>query len=161
KPGLYLKWPWPIQRVTKMDNRLQDLEGRFEETLTGDRRNLLIMVFTGWRIADPALFYSRFNGSTAAAERSLESIVRNAKNAVVGQHGFSELISADPDNLKFDEIEAAILRQVQEDAAAQGIAVELTRIKRLGLPESVTEKVFDRMRAERAKEVERLRALGE
>lgn len=161
EPGLYLKWPWPVQKVTKLDKRLQSLEGKFEETITEDGRNLLIMVFAGWRIADPALFYSRFNGSIPEAERSLENIVRSAKNAAVGRHLFAHFISVNPQDLKFDEIEGEILAAIQKDAVSQGIEVQLARIKRIGLPESVTEKVFERMRAERTKEVDRLKAQGE
>ena len=162
EPGLYLKWPWPVQKVTKLDRRLQSFEGKFEETLTADGRNLIIMVFAGWRIADPALFYTRFaGGSLAEAEKSLENILRTAKRAAVGRHPFSHFISASPDDLKFDDIENEILAAVQNDTRAQGIDVRLTRIKRIGLPESVTEKVFERMRAERNKEVERLKAEGE
>lgn len=162
EPGLYLKLPWPIQKVTKLDKRLQTFEGKFEETLTGDNRNLLVLVFAGWRIGDPALFYTRFaEGSLAEAERSLENILRTAKNAAVGRHSFARLISVNPDDLRFDQIEAEILAAVRKDAEPQGIEVELARIKRIGLPESVTEKVFDRMRAERTKEVERLKAEGE
>lgn len=162
EPGLYLKWPWPIQKVTKLDHRLQPFEGKFEETFTRDERSLLIMVFIGWRIEDPALFYSRFaGGSTIEAERSLDNIVRTHKNAAVGRHNFADFISTEAGDLKFDQIEKEIHEGVQRDAKSQGIAVEIARIKRLGIPESVTEKVFDRMRAERAKEVARLKAEGE
>lgn len=161
EPGLNLKWPWPVQKVTKLDKRLQSFEGKFEETLTADGRNLLVLVFAGWRIADPALFYSRFNGSIPEGERSLENILRTAKNAAVGRHPFSHFISANAGDLKFDEIEKEILAAVQTDAKALGIEVQLARLKRVGLPESVTEKVFDRMRADRTKEVERLKAEGQ
>ncbi len=162
EPGLYFKWPWPVQKVTKLDRRLQSSEGKFEETPTRDGRNLLIMVFTGWQIDDPALFYARFaGGSLVEAERSLQNIVSNAKNAAVGRHPFSDFISVREGDLKFDEIEKEILEAVQADTKTQGIAVKLARIKRIGLPESVTEKVFDRMKAERSKEVERLRSEGQ
>lgn len=161
EPGLYFKWPWPIQKVTKLDKRLQTLEGKFEETLTADQRNLLILVFAGWRIADPALFYSRFNGLIPEAERSLENIIRTAKNAAVGRHLFGHFISANENELKFEAIEQEILAAVQADARTQGIEVQIVGIKRLGLPESVTEKVFDRMRAERASEVARLKSQGD
>lgn len=161
EPGLNFKWPWPIQKVTKLDKRLQNFEGRFEETSTGDGRYLLILVFAGWRISDPALFYSRFNGSIVEAERSLENILRTAKNAVVGRHPLADFISADANALKFDQVESEMLASARADAQAQGIEVVMARIKRVGIPESVTEKVFDRMRAERSKEVERLRAEGQ
>ena len=162
EPGLYLKWPWPVQKVTKLDRRLQPFEGKFEETFTRDERNLLIMVFVGWRIEDPALFYSRFaGGSMVEAERSLDNLVRSHKNAAVGRHNFADFISVQSADLKFDQVEKEILESLQKDAKAQGVVVEIARIKRLGIPESVTEKVFDRMRAERAKEVARLKAEGE
>lgn len=161
-PGLYFKWPWPVQKVTKLDRRLQSSEGKFEETLTKDGRNVLIMLFTGWRIEDPALFYTRFaGGSLVEAERSLQNILSTAKNAAVGRHAFADFISVKEGDLKFDQIEKEILDAVQADAKTQGIAVDLARIKRIGLPDSVTEKVFDRMKAERSKEVERLRSEGQ
>ncbi len=161
EPGLYLKWPWPIQNVTRLDKRLQSLEGPFEETLTKDLRNLLVEVFVGWRIADPALFYTRFNGSIPSAARSLENILSASKIAAVGRHNFADFVSPDPSAVKFDEIEKEIVTAVDADARPLGIEVDFARIKRIGLPESVTEKVFDRMKAERNKEVERLRAEGE
>ncbi len=162
EPGLYLKWPWPIQKVTKLDKRLQSSEGKFEETLTSDGRSLIIMMFTGWRISDPALFYSRASGgSVVEAERSLENILRTAKNAAVGRHPFAHFVSVKPEDLKFDDIEKEVLTAVQSDAKALGISVDIVRIKRIGLPESVTEKVFDRMKAERTTEIERLKSEGQ
>ena len=29
--GLYMRWPWPVQRVYRFDNRIHTLEGAFEE----------------------------------------------------------------------------------------------------------------------------------
>lgn len=162
EPGLNFKWPWPIQKVTKLDRRVQNFEGKFEETLTADGRNLLIMVYVGWTIADPALFYSRFaGGSIPEAERTLEGLVRSAKNAAVGRHPFAAFVSTEGGGERFSAVEQEILATIQKDALSRyGMEVRLLGIKRLGLPDSVTEKVFDRMRAERNKEVERLKAEG-
>ena len=33
--GLRFKWPWPIQKVYRFDNRLQNFERKFEQTTTG------------------------------------------------------------------------------------------------------------------------------
>ncbi|HUD82312.1 MAG TPA: SPFH domain-containing protein, partial [Candidatus Saccharimonadales bacterium] len=30
-PGPGLRWPWPIENVYKLDQRVQDLEGKFEQ----------------------------------------------------------------------------------------------------------------------------------
>ena len=32
-PGAHLKWPWPIQKVHKFDQRVQPFESKFEQVL--------------------------------------------------------------------------------------------------------------------------------
>ena len=77
--------------------------------------------------------------------------MRNAKSAVVGKHPFADFVNADQKDLKFDEIESEIKAIVQSQLEANnyGIQIEFLGIKRLGLPESVTQAVFDRMSSER------------
>jgi membrane protease subunit HflC len=107
-------------------------------------------VFVGWRIADAELFLKRFNGDLFRAETSLENVVRDAKNSVIGRHDFSELIAPDPKQVKFEEIENEMkLAMADTTLKTYGIAIEIVGIKQLGLPESQTAKVFERMKAER------------
>lgn len=163
EPGLKFKWPYPIQKVYRFDKRTQNFEDDFEETLTGDNYNLLAMVYVGWTVADVELFFRSFPQATPrAAEPALKGLIRSAKNAVVGKHKFADFISTDAKQLKFVEIEKEILDYVQKEAAQKyGIGINFLGIKKLGLPESVTQKVFDRMTAERQREVDRLKAQGE
>ena len=162
KPGLYGKLPWPIERVYKFENRTQNFEKKFEQTQTKDSRIILVTVFAGWKIADPAIFLRSFDGDPAKAESTLENLIRSAKNGVIGQYNFSDLVSPDAKALKFDQIEKEILTDVQKLAKDQyGIAVTLLGIKQLGLPENVTTKVFERMKAERERLVKQLMAEGE
>jgi membrane protease subunit HflC len=162
-PGLRWKWPYPIQEVYKFDKRVHNFEEKFEETLTSDSINLLVRLFIGWTITDPQKFFTSFpRGESAEAEPILEGLIRNHKNAIVGQHPFSHFISADGDRLKLAEIEAEILRNIQPAAQTNyGIKIQFLGVKKLGLPESVTEKVFNRMKAERQREIDRLQAQGE
>ncbi len=161
-PGLYWKWPWPIQKVQKFDNRIQNFEGRFEETLTQDGKNLMVLVYAGWKISSPEMFRKSFNDSVTDAEKRLEDLIRSEKGAVVGTHPFSDFISPDEKKLKFVEIESQILDRVRKPAAEKyGIDIVFLHIKKLGLPESITEKVFERMKAERQKFVDKLKAEGE
>ena len=37
EPGPYFKWPWPIQKVYKFDQRVQNFEDKFSENLTTDQ----------------------------------------------------------------------------------------------------------------------------
>lgn len=162
EPGLYFKWPWPIQKVQSFDKRIQNFDGKFEETLTQDRYPLLASVFAGWIISDPALFRERFLGSVTRAEGDLEGLIRSTKNSIIGRHPFSHFISTDEAQIKFNEIEAEILAAVQPQAKANyGMDVRFLGIKRIGLPESITEKVFARMKEERQRYVKKLQADGD
>jgi membrane protease subunit HflC len=164
EPGLYFKLPWPIQKDYKLDKRIQNFDGKFEETLTSDGYNLLVMTYVGWQISDAAAFFPKFpGGSIADAEKTLESIVRSAKNEVVGQHPFSDFISTDETKLKFAEVENEILAKVKQRVAANnyGMEVKFLAIKKLGLPESVTQNVFDRMQSERQVLISKIQSEGE
>lgn len=173
KPGLHFKWPWPIQKIHKFDARIQSFEGKFEETLTRDGKNLLVLVYVGWRVAEPQTFHRNFAGDVEDAKRNLESLIRSAKNAVVGRHPFRDFISTDPKELKFETIEKEMLDTVRDQARENyGIDLAFLGIKRLGLPESTTDKVFGRMREERnrlvkqfegeaQREVEKIRSAAE
>jgi modulator of FtsH protease HflC len=161
--GAYFRLPWPIQKVHKLDQRIQNFEDRFEQSLTPDGYNLLVNVYLGWKISDPNQFFPKFaGGSVTEAEKALEAIVRSAKNEIVGKHPFSHFISTDPGELKFTEVEGEILEKVQQQIKANkyGIEIKFLGIKKLGLPENVTQTVFDRMKSERQVVVSRLENEG-
>jgi membrane protease subunit HflC len=152
QPGLHWRWPWPVQHVYKFDERIQNFEDKFSENLTADNINLLTSVYVGWRISDPSEFLNSFrDGSVAAAQSQLESMLTSAKSAVVGRHPLADFVNAEPQQLKFDQIQAEIEQMVQSELRTNryGIRVEFLGIKKLGLPESVTEAVLTRMRSER------------
>lgn len=159
--GLYARWPWPVQRVYRYDNRVHCVEGTLQETMTQDGKNVLVSVYAGWRIREPLQFLERV-GTIEQAESSLDGLLRNYKNAVLGQHPFSNLVNADPKAMKYEAIEQQILDAVRPEALDRyGIEVRFLGIRRLGLPEATTEKVFERMRAEREELAERYRSEGE
>ena len=154
EPGAYLKWPWPIQRVHTFDQRVQNFEDKLTEGLTSDSFNLLTSVYVGWRITEPTAFFPKFAGSSepvAEAERVLERLVGNAKSAVVGQHPLSDFVSADPNGNKFPAIEREILEATRTLVRANnyGLDLDFVGFKKMQLPESVTQSVFERMTSER------------
>jgi membrane protease subunit HflC len=162
-PGAHFRWPWPVQSVHKFDQRVHNFESRFEQVLTSDGNNLLIMVYVGWQINDSAVFLTRFNGDTRKAEESLEGLIRNAYSGVVGRHPFSHFISTDEKELKFVEIEQEMQTRIQADCRSltNGLNIAFLGIKRLGLPESVTKLVFERMQSEREVLVSQIQGEGE
>jgi modulator of FtsH protease HflC len=161
--GAYFKWPWPVQKVYYFDKRVQNFEDRFTEGLTADNNNLLTSVYIGWRISDPKAFFPKFpGGSVSEAEKVLDGLLRSAKSAVVGKHPLSDFVSAGSGQ-SFTAIEAEILAAVQSQVRANnyGIDVEFLGIKKLGLPEPVTQSVFERMTSERQVLVSKLQNEGE
>jgi membrane protease subunit HflC len=162
EPGFRFRLPWPIEKVYEFDKRLQNFESKYEQTTTRDQNNILAQVYVGWRIADPRIFLERFNGDVQEAQRTLEPVMRNAKAEVLGTHLFSDLVSTNTGALTFDRIEEEMLARVRQQAETlYGMKIELVGIKRLGLPESVTTSVFERMRAERQRLVATYETEGE
>jgi membrane protease subunit HflC len=162
--GLYTKWPWPVQSINRFDSRVQTFADIPSETLTADSTMLLVNVFVGWKISDAKEFFPKFpGGSTLAAQRQLENMLRSAKAAVVGKHNLSDFVNSDPAQLKFTDIEKEIQNSVEAELAKNnyGISLEFLGIKKLGLPENVTQSVFDRMKAERTKFITEAQFKGE
>jgi membrane protease subunit HflC len=163
KPGAYFRLPPGIESVYKLDQRIQNFEDTFSESYTADGNNLLSSVYVGWKIADAKAFFPKFrNGSVKEAERNLREIVTQAKQAVVGKHPLGDFVNANDKELKFDAIETEIknLVQAQVTANQSGIHIEYLGLKRLGLPESVTESVFNLMKADREKLANKLNEEG-
>jgi membrane protease subunit HflC len=163
-PGLYFKLPWPVDSITRFDQRVQTFEDKYDENYLADNSLLLTSVFVGWRISDGRQFMVLFkDGSVASAQRQLEQVVRSAKLAVIGKHGLADFVNSDASQLKFAKIEQEIQDAVKAELAKNnyGIAIEFIGIKRIGLPESVTQTVFDRMKAERTKFISEAQFKGE
>jgi len=159
-PGLYLKWPWPIENVNRYDARLDFFETRLAEALTRDKRNVIVPVFVSWKISDPKRFLESL-GSTENARAKLDSLVTSAKNTALGRFDYDQLVSTNRENVKLDEIEEQILNLVVPQAQESfGVAIQQVGIKRLALPEANTEFVLERMRAERQQFAARFRADG-
>jgi len=153
-PGPHLKLPWPIQSVHRFDQRVQNFEDKFTEGLTRDSFNLLASVYVGWKITDPKAFFPKFAGSSepiSEAERVLDRMLSNAKVAVISKHPLSDFLSPEGEGNKFVAIEKEILAVVQSQAQAldYGLEIRFLGIKKLGLPEKVTQSVFERMQSER------------
>ena len=162
--GFHVKAPWPIQSINRFDQRVQTFEDKFSETYLADNSILLASVYVGWRISDAKAFFPKFpGGSVLAAQGKLENMLRSAKLAVIGKHSLADFVNSDPSQLKFEEIEKEIQASVQDELAKNdyGISIEFLGIKRIGLPDSVTQSVFDRMKAERNKYITEAQAQGD
>ena len=166
EPGLKARLPWGIEMVHRFDQRVQNFEDKFTEGLTQNGFNLLTSVYVGWKITDPMAFFPKFAGSAdpiAEAEKVLQGLLSNAKLAVVGQHPLSDFVSANPEANKFTAIENEILAALQSQVRLNnyGLQIEFLGLKKLGLPESVTQSVFEQMTSERKVLADKLQSEGE
>jgi membrane protease subunit HflC len=85
------------------------------------------------------------------AERVLERLLGNAKSAVLGKHPLSDFVSPVNEGNKFLDIEKEILAAIKSQVMANnyGLDIEFLGLKKIQLPESVTQAVFERMTSER------------
>jgi len=159
--NLHFKWPPPIQTTSRYDARVQLLETRLEQIQTADKKTVIPSVFVTWQIEDPLAFYKAVR-EIKEAQKQLLARLRDAKS-VIQSYRFDELTNADPAKLKLAQAEEEMRAKLQAaltDPRDYGIKITAVGIKRLVLPEDVTEKVFDRMRSTREAIAERARSEG-
>ena len=156
--GLYLRLPWPFENIVRYDARQQYLESNYLETLTRDKRNIILNSYVVWEICDPLTYYNSVR-SGDIAQQYLRDLVTNATNGVLGGYDLTELVSLDEEKIKIDEIQEKIFTRVSENSeATYGIHVDEVSIMRLTLPEINLQSVFDQMRADRQKDIDTILA---
>jgi membrane protease subunit HflC len=160
EPGLYFKWPPPIEWVQKFDSRARVLEAELGETPTKGAVPIIVNTFIVWRIAEPLGFFNAV-GTVSDAEAKLLSQISNTQNTVIGRHNFSEFVNSDPEKIKFEEIEQEMLAEIQKAVrSGYGIEIKALGIRQLKISEDVSKDVFERMRAERNRRTEATIAEG-
>lgn len=159
--GLYFKLPWPFENVVKYDSRNQYTESPFLETLTKDKRNIILQSFAVWSIEDPLKYHTSV-GDTAVAEQYINDLIINATNGIMGNYNLSNVVSTDAEELKVDEIKSSIFERVKEHALNQyGIEVSEVSVMKISLPEENLNSVFDQMTADRQKFIDQIIAEGQ
>ncbi len=159
--GLIFTAPWPIDRVRKFDARLRNYETEFTQLSTSDQKTITVAAYANWRIADAEQFLRAVGREEGAADK-LGDLLKNQVSNVLRQHPLSDLVNVDPARMKFEQIEDKVQAGVSDEAERiYGIRVASVGFKRLGLPEANTREVFERMRADRKKEINTLVAEGD
>jgi len=161
-PGLYAKWPWPIETVAKYDKRFKVLDTPESEIKTADGKNVIVGCFAVWRIAQPLEFKIAVE-TARKAEELLRARINETRSAIMGKHDMSEFVSLDAEQLKssHEGIEREMLA-LAGPAILDEWGVEVVRIgiRRISLPEEVSQKVFESMIQEREALAARYREEG-
>ena len=154
-PGLHYKIPF-VDQVRKFDARILTLDTPTESFFTAERKRLLVDSYVKWRIIDVGAYYRATGGSEEIANNRLSSRVNDGLRNQFGTRTLHEVVSGERDRLM--EVILNLLNRTAEESL--GIEVIDVRVKRIDLPDEVSEQVYRRMVAEREKEARDLRAQG-
>ena len=153
-PGLHFKWPL-IQNVRYFDARILTLDTPdTERYITSEKKNLLVDTFVKWRINDARQYYISV-GDEAQAQTRISQTVNATLREEFGKHTVQEVISKDR-----DEIMKIVRERANQDAKKIGVDIIDVRLKRVDLPQEVSESVYKRMDAERKSVANQLRSEG-
>lgn len=153
-PGLYMKVPF-IEQVHVFEDRLIYSDADPAPIYTQDKKNLIVDNFARWRIVDPLMFLQSVQNIYRAQSR-LDDIIYSALREDLGKRTLSEVVSK-----MRAEIMLKVTNRSRETAKSLGIEILDVRLKRADLPDENKKFVFDRMRAERARQAKEYRAEGE
>jgi membrane protease subunit HflC len=161
EPGLYAKWPTPIEQVHKFDARMRVLEAELGETTTSGTVPIIVNTYVVWRVAEPLKFLNAVK-TVENAELKLRNQINDTQNRVIGRHAFGEFVNSDPNKIQFDQIQAQMLADLKEPVRRDyGIDIKTLGIKQLKISADVTKQVFERMKAERQRRTDRTTSEGE
>lgn len=153
-PGLHFKVPF-IENVRFFDKRILTLDAEPQRFLTQEKKNVIVDWFVKWRITDTLKYFVTVRGQEQEARRRLEQRVRSDLLGAFGRRTVRDVVSGDR-----REIMRIVSERADDEARTLGIEVVDIRVKRVDLPEDVSESVYQRMVAERARIAKELRAQG-
>jgi membrane protease subunit HflC len=154
-PGLHFKWPM-LQNVRKFDMRILSYDDpeplRF---ITSEKKPVLVDSFVMWRIMDVGQFYISVRGDQFAAETRIRQTISDSLQAEFGRRTLHDVVSG-----QRDEIMAVVRDKVDKELRRIGVQIVDVRLKRVDLPQQVSESVYRRMEAERKRIANEQRSLG-
>ncbi len=160
EPGLYFKVPF-LDNVREFDVRILTIDTPEPQLfLTSEKKNVQVDLFIKWRIADVRQYFASIvsgsggTGESQAQTRLLQTINEGLR-AEFGRRTVHDVVSGER-----DKIMDLMRKKASEDASKIGIEVLDVRLKRVDLPEGVTESVYQRMVAERTRVANELRSTG-
>jgi len=152
-PGLHFKIPL-IENVIFLDNRILAAESPNLEVLASDNQRLEVDSFVRYKIVDPLRFFQTVGG-IAGANNQLASVLNSAVRRVLSEANQQQIVRDERASLT-----VKIKEQANSEAGKFGVEVIDARIRRVDLPQQISEKVYGRMQTERAREAAEYRAQG-
>jgi modulator of FtsH protease HflC len=155
EPGLAWKIPF-VQNVRKYSKQILTLDSPDSERFnTKENQPVQVDSFVKWQISNAKEFFTSVQGDERAAERRIGQTVTSLLREEFGRRTLQEVISGER-----EKIMAAVSKAAEEDAKKIGVKIVDVRLKRVDFDESVSTRVFDRMRSERQRVAAELRSTG-
>ena len=154
-PGIYFKIPI-AQNVRYFESRILTMDTEEPERfITSEKKNVLVDLFVKWRIIDVKQYYISVRGDEALAQTRLAQTVNSSMRDEFGNRTVHDVVSGERDKIM------EIMRQKANiDAKNIGVEVVDVRLKRVDLPQEVSDSVYRRMEAERKRVANELRSTG-
>jgi modulator of FtsH protease HflC len=155
KSGLHFKWPL-IQNVRLFDMRILTFDDseplRF---ITSEKKPVLVDSFVKWRISDVRQYYVSVQGDEFRAATRIKQTISDGLQAEFGRRTVHDVVSG-----QRDEIMAEVRTKADTDLKRIGVEIVDVRLKRVDLPQEVSDSVFGRMQAERKRIANEQRSTG-
>jgi modulator of FtsH protease HflC len=155
RSGLHFKWPL-LQNVRLFDMRILTFDDaeplRF---LTQGNRPVLVDSFVKWRIADVRQYYVSVQGDELRAATRIKQTVAGVLRDEFGARTVHEVVSGER-----EQVMNRVRDKVDQDLKRIGVEIIDVRLKRVDLPQDVSESVYRRMEAERKRIANELRSTG-
>lgn len=155
EPGLHFKIPW-IETVQKFDRRVLTRGYPAEPFLTSEGKILNVDFFVKWRVTDVGQYFLATAGDEEAAAGRLAEIVKDGLKGVIAKRTIQQVVAAERAEFIGD-----ILQFAGGSVSQLGVTLVDVRVKRIDLPEEVSESVYNRMRQNFARQASQLRAEGD
>lgn len=153
-PGLHFKWPI-IDSVRVMDIRIQTLDDQPDRFVTSEKKDLIIDYYVKWQIEELATYYLATGGNMLQAEALLKRKINNGLRSEIGSNTIKNIVSG-----KRGEVMETALKNMARSSEL-GIKVVDVRIKKINLPDEVSNSIYKRMRAERQAVAKEHRSQGQ
>ena len=155
EPGLYFKTPI-VENVKFFDKRILTYESEQPDRfITSEKKNVLVDSYIKWRIIDPSKYYVSVNGDERQAERRITQTVNDGLRAEFGKRTIQEVVSG-----QRSEIMGILQERADSESRLIGVEILDVRLRRVDLPEEVSQSVYQRMNAERKSVANELRSQG-
>jgi len=156
QPGLHLKLPI-INEVRKFDGRILTSDAPAERFLTLEKKAVIVDSFAKFKIDNVQTYYTSTSGDERRAEELLKERINTGLRNEISKRTLHEVVSGERDELMY------VLTNNLNSVAQQqlGVSVVDVRVKRIDLPQEVSQSVYDRMNTERDIEAREHRAKGQ